>query len=74
MDFDFLDGLLDIPDATEDGLQQYTELAIKISQAKEDPQGYIEKNYNVVNRFEYNGEELLIPDYINLRCLFFQKT
>ena len=31
MDFDFLDGLLDIPDATEDGLQQYTELAIKIS-------------------------------------------
>ena len=63
MDFDFLDGLLDIPDATEDGLQQYTELAIKISQAKEDPQGYIEKNYNVVNRFEYNGEEYLTIRY-----------
>ena len=43
MDFDFLDGL-DIPTVTEAGLQEYTELAIKISQAKEDPQGYIEKN------------------------------
>ena len=62
MDFDFLDGL-DIRDATEEGLEQYTELAIKISQAKEDPQGYIEKNYNVVNRFEYNGEEYLTIRY-----------
>ena len=62
MDFDFLDGL-DIPTVTEAGLQEYTELAITISQAKEDPQGYIEKNYNVVNRFEYNGEEYLTIRY-----------